>query len=152
MSDENRIAASRAEKARELYLEGYNCAQAVALAFAYLTGTDGETVKLASAPFGGGMGRLGEVCGAVSGMLMTLSFVRRRDTLDAREKAALYNEERVIAERFRARAGSILCRDLLMMRAGKKEGGGLACPDIVALAAEIIENEVIAASHSENKQ
>lgn len=152
MSDENRIAASRAEKARELYLEGYNCAQAVALAFADLTGTDVETVKLASAPFGGGMGRLGEVCGAVSGMLMTLSFVRRRDTLDAREKAALYNEERVIAERFRTRAGSILCRDLLMMRAGKKEGGGLACPDIVALAAEIMENEVIAASHSENKQ
>lgn len=152
MSDENRIAASRAEKARELYLEGYNCAQAVALAFADLTGTDVETVKLASAPFGGGMGRLGEVCGAVSGMLMTLSFVRRRDTLDAREKAALYNEERVIAERFRTRAGSILCRDLLMMRAGKKEGGGLACPDIVALAAEIIENEVIAASYSENKQ
>lgn len=152
MSDENRIAASRAEKARELYLEGYNCAQAVALAFADLTGTDVETVKLASAPFGGGMGRLGEVCGAVSGMLMTLSFVRCRDTLDAREKAALYNEERVIAERFRTRAGSILCRDLLMMRAGKKEGGGLACPDIVALAAEIIENEVIAASHSENKQ
>lgn len=152
MSDENRIAASRAEKARELYLEGYNCAQAVALAFADLTGTDVETVKLASAPFGGGMGRLGEVCGAVSGMLMTLSFVRRRDTLDAREKAALYNEERVIAERFRTSAGSILCRDLLMMRAGKKEGGGLACPDIVALAAEIIENEVIAASHSENKQ
>lgn len=152
MSDENRIAASRAEKARELYREGYNCAQAVALAFADLTGTDVETVKLASAPFGGGMGRLGEVCGAVSGMLMTLSFVRRRDTLDAREKAALYNEERVIAERFRTRAGSILCRDLLMMRAGKKEGGGLACPDIVALAAEIIENEVIAASHGENKQ
>lgn len=152
MSDENRIAASRAEKARELYLEGYNCAQAVALAFADLTGTDVETVKLASAPFGGGMGRLGEVCGAVSGMLITLSFVRRRDTLDAREKAALYNEERVIAERFRTRAGSILCRDLLMMRAGKKEGGGLACPDIVALAAEIIENEVIAASHGENKQ
>ncbi len=152
MSDENRIAASRAEKARELYLEGYNCAQAVALAFADLTGTDVETVKLASAPFGGGMGRLGEVCGAVSGMLMTLSFVRRRDTLDAREKAALYNEERVIAEMFRTRAGSILCRDLLMMRAGKKEGGGLACPDIVALAAEIIENEVIAASHGENKQ
>lgn len=152
MSDENRIAASRAEKARELYLEGYNCAQAVALAFADLTSTDVETVKLASAPFGGGMGRLGEVCGAVSGMLMTLSFVRRRDTLDAREKAALYNEERVIAERFRTRAGSILCRDLLMMRAGKKEGGGLACPDIVALAAEIIENEVIAVSHSENKQ
>ncbi len=152
MSDENRIAASRAEKARELYLEGYNCAQAVALAFADLTGTDVETVKLASAPFGGGMGRLGEVCGAVSGMLMTLSFVRCRDTLDAREKAALYNEERVIAERFRTRAGSILCRDLLMMRAGKKEGGGLACPDIVALAAEIIENEVIAASHGENKQ
>lgn len=152
MSDENRIAASRAEKARELYLEGYNCAQAVALAFADLTSTDVETVKLASAPFGGGMGRLGEVCGAVSGMLMTLSFVRRRDTLDAREKAALYNEERVIAEMFRTRAGSILCRDLLMMRAGKKEGGGLACPDIVALAAEIIENEVIAASHGENKQ
>lgn len=152
MSDENRIAASRAEKARELYLEGYNCAQAVALAFADLTGTDVETVKLASAPFGGGMGRLGEVCGAVSGMLMTLSFVRRRDTLDAREKATLYNEERVIAERFRTRAGSILCRDLLIMRAGKKEGGGLACPDIVALAAEIIENEVIAASHGENKQ
>lgn len=146
---ENNFAASRADRARELYLEGYNCAQAVALAFADVSGVDEETVKTASAPFGGGMGRLGEVCGAVSGMFMTLSFLRRRDTLDAKEKAALYAEQRALAERFRAEADSILCRDLLLMRAGKKEGAGLACPDLVALAADIIEKDVTGTSKTE---
>lgn len=142
MEEKNNVAKSRADRARELYLEVYNCAQAVALAFADLTGADEETVKVASAPFGGGMGRMGEVCGAVSGMLMTLSFLRRRDTLKAGEKAALYNEERALAGKFAESADSILCRDLLLMRAGKKEGAGLACPDLVALAASILENDV----------
>ena len=110
-------------------------------------GVDEETVGTASAPFGGGMGRLGEVCGAVSGMLMTLSFLRRPNTLDPREKAALYAEERALAEEFRAAADSILCRDLLLMRAGRKEGRGLACPDLVALAVGILEEHENARSN-----
>ena len=62
-------------KAAELFLSGYNCAQAVAVAFTDVTGlTEGQAAKMASA-FGGGMGRMREVCGAVSGMLMVLSYV-----------------------------------------------------------------------------
>ena len=56
--------------AAELFLEGYNCAQAVAVAFTDLTGMDKQEAARLAAPFGGGMGRMREVCGAVSGMLM----------------------------------------------------------------------------------
>ena len=63
----------RAHNAAELFLEGYNCAQAVCIAFCDLTGfTKEQAAKMASA-FGGGMGRMREVCGAVSGMYMVLS-------------------------------------------------------------------------------
>ena len=60
----------RAKKARDYFLEGYNCSQSVFLAFSDLTGFDEKTALLVSSSFGGGMGRLREVCGAVSGMFM----------------------------------------------------------------------------------
>ena len=59
-------------KAGELFLGGCNCAQSVFLAFTDVTGMDRKTAAKLSAPFGGGMGRMREVCGAVSGMLMVL--------------------------------------------------------------------------------
>ena len=60
----------RALQAKELFLEGYNCAQSVFLAYADIVGMEPELAATISAPFGGGMGRLREVCGAVSGMTM----------------------------------------------------------------------------------
>ena len=71
---------THSEKAAELFLQGYNCAQSVAVAFCDVTGLDeGFTAKTVSA-FGGGMGRLREVCGAVSGMFFVLGHLYGYDT------------------------------------------------------------------------
>ena len=100
--------------AAELFMQGYNCAQAVAVAFCDLTGLEEkQAAKMASA-FGGGMGRLREVCGAVSGMLLVLGILEGYDdpTNDAAKKA-LYSRVQELAREFREENGSIICRELL---------------------------------------
>ena len=101
-------------KAAELILSGYNCAQAVAVAFTDVPGlTDAQAAKMASA-FGGGMGRMREVCGAGSGMLMVLSYVYGYDTPgDDVSKKRLYGQVQELAAAFRAENGSIICREIL---------------------------------------
>ena len=68
--------------AAELFLKGYNCAQAVAMAFCDVTGLDEKTTARMVSSFGGGMGRLREVCGAVSGMLFVAGYLYGYDTYD----------------------------------------------------------------------
>ena len=104
----------RGIKAAELFLSGYNCAQSVAVAYCDLLGlTEQQAAKMASA-FGGGMGRLREVCGAVSGMLMVLSQLYGYDTPgDDEKKKALYHQVQDLAARFREETGSIICREIL---------------------------------------
>ena len=103
----------RAHYAAELFLEGYNCAQAVSIAFCDLTGfTKEQSAKMASA-FGGGMGRMREVCGAVSGMYMVLSQLYGYDQPDDVAKKALYTDVQALAAQFREQAGSIVCREIL---------------------------------------
>ena len=101
-------------KAAELFLSGYNCAQAVAVAFHEELGlTEKQAARMASA-FGGGMGRMREVCGAVSGMLMVLSQLYGYDTPgDDISKKELYNRVQALAAGFRAENGSIICREIL---------------------------------------
>ena len=101
-------------KAAELFLSGYNCAQAVAVAFHEELGlTERQAARMASA-FGGGMGRMREVCGAVSGMLMVLSQLYGYDTPgDDISKKRLYGEVQALAAGFRAENGSIICREIL---------------------------------------
>ena len=101
-------------KAAELFLGGYNCAQAVAVAFCDLTGLEEkQAAKMASA-FGGGMGRLREVCGAVSGMLLVLGILDGYDDpTDDAAKKALYSRVQELAREFREENGSIICRELL---------------------------------------
>ena len=70
-------------KAAELFLSGYNCAQAVAVAFCDVTGLDEKFTAKTISAFGGGMGRLREVCGAVSGMFMVLSYLYGYDDPNA---------------------------------------------------------------------
>ena len=102
------------EKAKELFLEGYNCSQSVFLAFADLTGLDLPTGARLASSFGGGMGRLREVCGAVSGAFMVLGMLRGYDDpKDTEAKAAHYAMLQDFAEEFREKHGSIICRDLL---------------------------------------
>ena len=101
-------------KAMELFLSGYNCAQAVAVAFCDVTGLDEKTTARQVSPFGGGMGRLREVCGAVSGMFFVLGYLYGYDNADADEtKKELYTRVQGLAEQFRQRCGSIICRELL---------------------------------------
>ena len=101
-------------KAAELFMQGYNCAQAVAVAFCDLTGLEEkQAAKMASA-FGGGMGRLREVCGAVSGMLLVLGILDGYDDpTDDTAKKELYSRVQALAREFREENGSIICRELL---------------------------------------
>ena len=101
-------------KAAELFLEGYNCSQAVAVAFCDVTGLEERFAAKMAASFGGGMGRMREVCGAVSGMLMVLSLLYGYDDpCDNAGKEALYADVQALAGQFREEVGSIICRDIL---------------------------------------
>ena len=101
-------------KAMELFVEGYNCAQAVAVAFCDITGLDEKTTARMVSPYGGGMGRLREVCGAVSGMFFVLGYLYGYDNADADEtKKELYGRVQDLAGQFREKCGSIICRELL---------------------------------------
>ena len=102
------------EKAAELFLNGYNCAQAMLVAYCDVTGLTPEfSAKLASS-FGGGMGRMREVCGAVSGMLMVAGLIYGYDTPgDDTVKMEHYKLVQHLAGKFREEAGSIVCREIL---------------------------------------
>ena len=105
---------NHSERAVELFVEGYNCAQAVAAAFGDLTGLDEKTAARMASCFGGGMGRMREVCGAVSGMLMVAGVLYGYDDPKATtEKRELYAQVQAMAGQFRQELGSIVCRDLL---------------------------------------
>ena len=105
---------NRGEKAAELFLEGYNCAQAVFMAFSELTGVGEKTSALLSSSFGGGMGRMREVCGAVSGMFMAAGILYGYDSPEASpEKAEHYKRIQELAASFKERNGTIICRELL---------------------------------------
>lgn len=105
---------THAEKARDLFLKGYSCSQSVFLAYCDLTGIDEKTAALLASSFGGGMGRMREVCGAVSGMLMAAGMLYGYDSPNAAgEKAAHYARVQELARRFKARNASIICRDIL---------------------------------------
>ena len=102
-------------KAAELFLSGSNCAQAVVVAFCDVTGLTPEfSAKMASS-FGGGMGRLREVCGAVSGMLMVAGLLYGYEDPgeDDVSKKAHYRLVQELAGKFREQAGSIVCREIL---------------------------------------
>ena len=103
-----------AEQARQLFLQGYNCAQAVACAFCDVTGLDVDTAARMASSFGGGMGRMREVCGTVSGALLVLGLAAGyADPQDPEAKKAHYAHVRELARRFREKNGSIICRELL---------------------------------------
>ncbi len=114
--------AAHVKKAEALFLEGYNCAQAVFGAFSEDLGIPFDTAMKLSSSFGGGVGRMREVCGAVSGMCMAAGLLYGYETPETGEiKAAHYHLIRELSERFKERNGSIICRDIL---ASNAEVGG----------------------------
>ena len=104
------------KSAEELFKEGYNCAQAVFCAHCEEFEIDLETgAKLASA-FGGGMGRMREVCGALSGLFLLLGLKEGySDPKDNEGKKELYTKVQELAGEFRDEFGSIICKELLGM-------------------------------------
>ncbi len=104
----------RVAKARELFLRGYNCAQAVAAAFSDLTRLDENTVLKMASSFGGGVGHMKEVCGAVSGMALIAGLLYGDiDPADKATKDAHYQRVQAFALKFKDEFNSLICRDLL---------------------------------------
>ena len=105
------------EKALQYFTDGANCAQAVVLAFREELGMDEKTAARLASSFGGGIGRLREVCGAVSGMMMVYGLLCGYDDLkDPAAKKAHYQNVQALAAKFREENGSIVCRELLDLR------------------------------------
>ncbi len=101
-------------KAAELFLGGYNCAQSVVVAFCDVTGLEVDFAAKLASSFGGGMGRMREVCGAVSGMLMVAGLLYGYETPgDDVSKRSHYTRVQQLSGRFREEVGSIVCREIL---------------------------------------
>lgn len=104
---------TQAEKAAELFVNGYNCAQAVAAAFADLMGMTQEQAAKMTSGFGGGFGRQREVCGAVSGMCLVYSALYGYEVPNPDRQMAVYSDIQALCGQFKEKAGSIVCRDIL---------------------------------------
>lgn len=106
---------TRKEKVKRLFTSGYNCSQAVFAAYSDLYGMEEETALKLSASFGGGMGRMREVCGAVSGMFMVAGLATgSADCSDKEAKKHNYDVVQKMAAEFKkVSGGSIICRELM---------------------------------------
>lgn len=145
------VKMTKGEIAKQNFENGRNCAQAVLLAFCEDFGFDAETAAMISAPFGGGMGRLREVCGTVSGMYMALGLAKGLCNFNNNaEKAQLYKDVQTLAAKFKEDNGSIICRELLNLRIkGKDEPTpeirtekyykARACSELCRYAADLLD-------------
>lgn len=136
---------SKGEKAEALFMQGYNCSQAVASAFADEMNMRDTDVARLTMGFGGGMGRMREVCGAVSGMAFVISALYADEG-----RASVYEKIQTVAEKFEAENGSIVCRELLGLdKDGKRNPipeprteqyyKKRPCNQLVHMAADILE-------------
>ena len=141
---------TRGQQAAAYFEQGYNCAQAVTLAFADRVSPDTDTLLKMASAFGGGMGRLREVCGAVSGMFLILGLLEGyTDPAAQAEKKQLYQSVQALARSFAAENGSIICHQLLHRPAGAEDPtpqrrteqyyAARPCRELVAYAAELLE-------------
>lgn len=110
----------RIQRAVDYFKEGYNCSQAVFLAFSDIYGIEEETAKRLSAGFGGGVGRMRMMCGAVSGMVMLAGLeTGQTEGGDSAGKANCYQEVQSMVNLFKERNGSVICAELLAMNGCK---------------------------------
>lgn len=142
---------SKGDIAKQNFMNGYNCSQAVLLAFCEDFGLEKETALKISEPFGGGMGRMREVCGTVTGMFMVLGLAMgNSDAKDGSTKKNVYKSVQELAEKFKQDNGSIICRELLGLQKANKESyvpsertteyyKKRPCPELCKYAADILE-------------
>ena len=143
---------SRQQSATNYFLQGFNCCQSVLLAFSDILKVNPETLKTIASGFGGGMGRLREVCGAFSGMVMMAGFISpAADPSIKEDRTKNYALVQQFAEKFKElNGGSIVCRELLgLAKNAAKESPVPSdrtaeyykkrpCPIIIGNAAKII--------------
>ncbi len=150
--------AERGERAKDFFLQGYNCCQAVLLAFADILGAEGladeDLLKTIGSGFGGGFARMREVCGSFSGCTVMAGFIRPAVTPGLEERKANYALVQDMATAFRERnGGSIVCGELLGLRGHKPEGPKPSerteefyrkrpCPEIIRNAAIIVAEKM----------
>lgn len=144
---------TKASIAKDLFLSGYNCSQAVFGAFCEDYGIPFEKGMMLSGGFGGGFARRREVCGAISGATMVLSLERGYSDAECAEaKKKLYEELRAFYEMYEKETGSIVCRELLSLSERSSSPVPDArtaeyykkrpCAELVALAAEMTEKYI----------
>lgn len=142
--ERSEIMTKHQDKAIDLFYEGYNCSQATFMAFADLLDCDPDEMARISSSFGGGMGKMGEVCGALTGAFMAVGARLGYDDPKNKElKEKHYELIQEIAEKFKAKKGSILCRDLLKINEatpGKTlRNPGKACEHYVSYATKLVD-------------
>ena len=142
---------TKGEKAESLFKEGYNCSQSVAMAFADELNIPSDVVAMSVSGFGGGMGRMREVCGTVTGMFMVIGLAMGNDnSKDNTTKKNVYKSVQELAEKFKEDNGSIICRELLGFQKNNKESyvpsertneyyKKRPCPELCKYAADILE-------------
>ena len=153
MTVQERISM-RSQNAKSYFEQGYNCSQSVALAFSDLIPIEENTLLMLASPFGGGMGRMREVCGAVSGMFLVEGCLCGYSSAsDNTKKIHLYADVRELATDFSGENGSIICRELLT--GTPHTSGGIPeertpeyykkrpCAELVASAAQILARHLI---------
>ena len=145
--------AARTEQAVANFKAGYNCAQSVVMSYADLFEVDTETLLKVSAPLGGGMGRLREICGAVSGMFLILGLEHpATNPNDKATKTACYEAVQRTGLAFKSTMGSYICADLLKLKRAPQTPtpddrnaayyAKRPCAYCVAQAAEILGHEL----------
>lgn len=143
-------SVSKGDIAYENFLKGYNCTQAVAVTFAKELGLDESTAARLSSGFGGGMGRLREVCGTFSGVVFVLSSLYGySEPKDLEGKKDLYEKIRACSAKFREDNGSIICRELLGLEKAEESATPeprtaeyykkRPCPELCRYAGNLIE-------------
>ena len=127
----------RSEKAKAYFLEGYNCAQAVACAFAEEIGVDEKILFTANEGFGLGMGGMDGTCGALSGAIMLAGFKNSDQNIEnPGTKAETYKLSKEMVNRFKEKTGSTICKELKGIETGKVL---CSCPDCICKGVEVVE-------------
>jgi len=140
---------NKVESAVFSFNNGFNCCQSVLLAYCQEFGLDSQVASKLSTGFGGGMGRMAGVCGAVTGAFIVLGLKYGKMRAEDNEpKQKTYKLVRKFAEKFKARNDSIICKDILECDISTRQGLRIArekalfskvCPRFVQDAAEILE-------------
>lgn len=145
---------SRVEEAVKTFESGYGCAQSVFVTYADLFGIDRETALKLTSPMGGGIGRMREVCGTVSGMALLAGLKEgNTDPENDKGKENIYILTRQLADKFKEKHETIICRELLHLEKMEKSPKPLKrtqsyyrerpCSQLVATAAKIIEEMLL---------